>query len=126
MADVGGTERLLQDQARRLSAEAEARQDAEDARIVRIMRAVAVEEVSQVREAMLTREDVAAGFVDGMRRLLQDDELVRDFWAAGFAHLADRGSESAMRWVGRRVLISAAGVLLAAAVYLAAKLGTLK
>lgn len=121
-----GTERALDEQHARMQADAEREMDAEDLRIVRIMRAVAIEEVQHVRSSMLTRHDVAEGVVDGMRKLLADEALIREFWHQGLGHLTERGSENAARWIGRRVLLSVAGVALAAAVYLAAKLGTIK
>lgn len=98
----------------------------EDLRLVRVMRAIAVEEVSHVQGVMLTKEDVAEAVTSGMRALLKDDRIVADFWAHGFRHLSETSAEAAAKWIGRRVIIAAAGLVLAAVVFLSAKFGALK
>lgn len=99
---------------------------ADELRLVRVMRAIAIEEVEQLRGSMLTRNDVAEGVTEGMRRLLKDDHIITEFWAHGFRHLARHSADGAQVWVGRRVLVALASAVLATAVYFAAKMGVLK
>lgn len=99
---------------------------ADELRLVRVMRAIAIEEVEQLRSGMLTKSDVAEGVTEGMRRLLKDDHVITEFWAHGFKHLARHSADGAQVWVGRRILIGIASALLAAAVYFAAKMGAIK
>jgi hypothetical protein len=95
-------------------------------RLVRVMRAIAIEEVSHVRGSMLTKDDVAGAVTDGMRKLLHDDQVIEAFWKRGFDHMSRHGADGAQRWVGRRIWVAFISALFAAAIYLAAKLGTLK
>ena len=99
---------------------------AEELRMVRVMRAIAIEEVETVRSALLTKDDVADGVTEGVRRLLKDDHVIAEFWSHGFRHLARHSADGAQGWIGRRILIAFASAALAAAVYFAAKMGALK
>jgi hypothetical protein len=99
---------------------------AEEMHMVRVMRAIVVEEVEHVRSSMLSKADVAEAVTEGMRRLLKDDHVITEFWTHGFRHLTKHTTDGAQVWIGRRIVIGIASALLTAAVYFAAKMGTLK
>jgi hypothetical protein len=99
---------------------------AEDLRLVRVMRAIAVEEVEALRASSLTKADVTHAVTEGMRALLHDDQVIEKFWERGFQHLTRHGTDGAQRWIGRRILVGILAALFAAALVFSAKMGTLK
>lgn len=127
---TSGTERLLRAQEERLTREAEDRQSAEDEHLIRVMRGIAIEEAGHAAGKAMTAADVKAavadGLVVGVKRLANDDAFMSEFWRGGFEHLTNRGSDSAQKWIGRRVIVGLAGLLLAAGIYFSAKLGLIK
>jgi hypothetical protein len=50
---------------------------------------------------------VAEGVVQGLKIALKDEELMEDFWKAGFEHLTTHAGSGASQWVGKRILIAA-------------------
>lgn len=59
----------------------------------------------------------------GIRRVLDDDELVRRFWHRGYEELSNHVGNGATRWVGARLLSMIGGALIAAGLWLGFKFG---
>jgi hypothetical protein len=72
-------------------------------------------------EAAVTR-----GVVGGIKALARDPEFVEAFWKSGYEHLTSRVGEGATQWVGKKLLLWAGGVMVAAGLYMAGKAGLLK
>lgn len=53
------------------------------------------------------KAQVAAGVVDGIALVLQDDKLVKAFWHKGYQELANHSTNGASQWIGRRMFTAA-------------------
>lgn len=54
----------------------------------------------------VTKEEIATAVEIAMRRVLEDDELRKRFWAAGYAELSNHASNGASQWIGKRLLVA--------------------
>lgn len=72
------------------------------------------------------RDAVASGFMEGVRRLSSDTDFVDQFWRTGLDKMTTAGSDRAATWVGKKILVWAAGVFIAAGLYFAGKAGLIK
>jgi capsular polysaccharide biosynthesis protein len=65
----------------------------------------AQERVVQLLDANSTVPDMIAVSVErAMRRVLNDEELRRQFWAAGYRELEQHAGTNAAQWIGRRII----------------------
>lgn len=71
----------------------------------------------------LTVDDIAHAQEKAMRAVLADPEVRRDFWQAGYEEFVKHASKNAASWVGKRIISSIGGALLAAGIYLGFKFG---
>ncbi len=51
------------------------------------------------------REQVALGVVDGLKLIMEDKSLMKQFWDAGYDELATRSAAGATMWFGRRMML---------------------
>lgn len=68
-------------------------------------------------------ERMARAMEMALRRVLTDAEVRRDFWRAGYEEMSKHATTGAAQWVGRRIVSSIGGALLAAGIYLGFKFG---
>ena len=68
-------------------------------------------------------DQIARAVEIAMRRVLQDEDLRRQFWAAGYKEMSGHAGTAATQWVGRRILSAIGGALLAFGLYLGFKFG---
>jgi hypothetical protein len=67
----------------------------------------------RVGDAIEAMPDAISKAVEaGMRRALSDEQLRKDFWAAGYRELEQHAGSSATQWLGRRI----ANIIITAAV----------
>jgi hypothetical protein len=71
-------------------------------------------------------EAVALGMQRGARALLDDKDLVAEFWKAGYSHLTVHAGNGASQWVGKRILTAIIGALFVWAMAWLVKEGALK
>lgn len=69
---------------------------------------------------------VSDGVELGFKRLLEDEDLMKKFWAAGYKELTDHAGSGASQWIGRRILTALASALLVVALAYLLKTGALK
>lgn len=69
---------------------------------------------------------VSDGVELGFKRLLEDEDLMKKFWAAGYKELTDYAGSGASQWIGRRILTALASALLVVALAYLLKTGALK
>ena len=55
---------------------------------------------------------VSAGVVQGFRELLQDQDLMAQFWEQGFDKLTSHAGDGASKWVGKRILVGLVAAVL--------------
>ncbi len=70
--------------------------------------------------------EIEAAVERAMRRVLMDEELRRQFWNAGYRELAERASDGASQWVGRRLLIAFVWACVGAGIAWLVKTGVIK
>ena len=88
---------------------------------------VLCDEIIALRTAMTSmHEAVANGVVHGMQRVANDPKFVEEFWAAGYKQLAQRSSDNAARWIGRRILTATAILALTVILGYLIRTGTIK
>lgn len=58
-----------------------------------------------------------------LRRVLTDPEVRRQFWRTGYEEMSAHATTGAAQWVGKRIVSSIGGALLAAGIYLGFKFG---
>lgn len=68
-------------------------------------------------------ERMARAMEMALRRVLTDPEVRRQFWRTGYEEMSAHASTSAAQWVGKRIVSSIGGALLAAGIYLGFKFG---
>jgi hypothetical protein len=61
-----------------------------------------------------------------IRRVLDDDDLVRSFWQRGYKELADHAGNGASQWIGRRILTAFVVAAVTAGTVWLVKSGNLK
>lgn len=76
--------------------------------------------------APMTQADIAAGFVLGIKAAMKDDELMSDFWAAGYREMTLHASNGASQWIGRRILTAIIAAVTTAGIIWLVKSGALK
>lgn len=69
---------------------------------------------------------VSDGVALGFKRLLEDEDLMKKFWAAGYRELTDNAGSRASQWIGKRILTALASALLVLALGYLIKTGSLK
>lgn len=69
---------------------------------------------------------VSDGVALGFKRLLEDEDLMKKFWAAGYRELTDNAGSRASQWIGKRILTALASALLVLALGYLIKTGALK
>ena len=68
----------------------------------------------------------AQAFEDALRRVLADDEVVRNFWHRGYRELTEHAGNGASQWVGKRLLTAMVVSVVTAGVVWLVKTGALK
>ena len=71
----------------------------------------------------IQQHQIADAVESAMRRVLSDPEIRQQFWRAGYEELSQHASRGAASWVGKRMISSIGGALLAAGIYLGFKFG---
>jgi len=75
------------------------------------------------RRAPPELEDEVAGAV---RAILQDKELIREFWETGFTELSRHTRNEASMWIGKRIMTWLVGVLTLAGIGWLIRSGAIK
>jgi hypothetical protein len=68
-------------------------------------------------------ERMARAMEMALRRVLTDEDVRRDFWRAGYEEMSKHATTGAAQWVGRRIVSSIGGALLAAGIWIGFKFG---
>jgi cytochrome c-type biogenesis protein CcmH/NrfG len=61
-----------------------------------------------------------------LRRILQDEELVKGFWHRGYQELTEHAGAGASQWVGRRILTAIVVAAVTAGIAYLVRTGSLK
>ena len=61
-----------------------------------------------------------------LRRVLDDPELRKRFWAAGYQELAAHASNGASQWIGKRLLVALVWSAVGAGLAYLVKIGSIK
>jgi glycosyltransferase involved in cell wall biosynthesis len=73
-----------------------------------------------------TKQELAVALEEALRRVLDDPELRRRFWSAGYAELAAHASNGASQWIGRRLLVALIWAAVGAGLTYLVKTGAIK
>lgn len=69
---------------------------------------------------------VAAGVVEGLKKLTQDEAFVSSFWRHGFEELSKHSSNGASQWIGKRLLTIFITAITTAGIVWLVKTGVIK
>lgn len=85
------------------------------------------ERMAQLLDNNSMLPDMIAGGVErAIRRVLNDPETARQFWASGYEELSKHASNNASQWVGRRLLTALIIAMTTAGLVWLVKTGALK
>ena len=68
-------------------------------------------------------DQLAVAVEKALRRVLTDENVRREFWKAGYEEMSRHATSGAAQWVGRRIVSSIGGALLAAGIWVGFKFG---
>ena len=78
------------------------------------------------REVERRADQEGRAFEMALRRILQDEELVKGFWHRGYQELTEHAGAGASQWVGRRILTAIVVAAVTAGVAYLVRTGSLK
>lgn len=72
------------------------------------------------------RNEVAAGVVQGLKALADDEDFKQAFWKSGFDELSSHAGNASSQWIGRRILTALIVAITTAGIVWLVKSGGLK
>ena len=72
------------------------------------------------------RKQVAQGVYDGVQKLMEDPQVMQQFWGRGYNAFVQRAGDDSSQWIGKRILTLFLGAVLVASVVWMVKSGVLK
>lgn len=74
----------------------------------------------------MSKDDIESAFEQALKRVFQDEELTKKFWARGYQELVGHAEGNASKWIGRRIFTSVVIAVTTAGLVWLVKTGSLK